>query len=225
MVRNVIKQNRLFKNIDDESLERMIVCSRAGLKKYKRGDVVFFQEEEARKLFVLLKGRVAIIKHLVSGRKNILYEIEEGQVFGEHYFFGENQIYKYGAQAVTDIEIMEIPWEFFYCFCNDACSHHRQLIQNMLEILSMKEWLTIKKLNIVSSSSLKERISTWLMDEMDENNVVALRMNREELADYLGVARPSLSRSLMKMQDDGMIKVDKDKIHILNREKIENLCN
>jgi CRP-like cAMP-binding protein len=63
------------------------------------------------------------------------------------------------------------------------------------------------------------------MDESDENGVVQLKMNREELADYLGVARPSLSRALMRMQKEEMIEVDRCRIKILNYEKIENFCN
>lgn len=225
MFQETIEKNRLFRGIEGEELERMLICSKARYKKYGRGEAIFHQEEEARKIFVLLKGRTAIVRHLISGRKNILYEVDEGQVFGEQYFFGGNPIYKYGAQASTDIEVLEIPWEFFHCFCSEACGHHRQLVQNMLEILSMKEWIAVKKLNVVSATSLKERISTWLMDEADANDIVRLKMNREELADYLGVARPSLSRALMKMQSEGMIEVNKRFIRILDKEKIISFCN
>ena len=63
------------------------------------------------------------------------------------------------------------------------------------------------------------------MDEAREDGVVQLKMNREELADYLGVARPSLSRALMKMQNEGMIEVDRTHIKILDIEKLENFCN
>lgn len=61
----------------------------------------------------------------------------------------------------------------------------------------------------------------WLLDEAGEDDVVRMEMNREELADYLGVARPSLSRTLMKMQNEGIIEVGKKTIRILQREKIE----
>ena len=157
-----VERNKLFKGIEKDSLNRMLVCSKAQYKKYKKGETVFHQEMEAKVIYALLSGRVAIVKHLISGRKNILYEVGPGDVFGEHYFFGDSRIYKYGAEAYTDIEVLEIPWQFLFCFCNEACKHHQQLVQNMLEILSMKEWMTIKKLNIVSTVSLTERISTWL---------------------------------------------------------------
>ena len=46
-------------------------------------------------------------------------------------------------------------------------------------------------------------------------------MKREDLADYLSTTRPSLSRELSKMADEGLIKVGGDCIEILDRNGIE----
>ena len=48
-------------------------------------------------------------------------------------------------------------------------------------------------------------------------------MKREQLADFLGVARPSLSRELMKMQGDGLIAVEKKYIIIKDEQALELL--
>ena len=45
-------------------------------------------------------------------------------------------------------------------------------------------------------------------------------MNREELADYLGVTRPSLSRTMMELQKMGLIKVDGRKVWIMDMEEL-----
>ena len=92
-------------------------------------------------------------------------------------------------------------------------------------MLSIKEELAVKKINIVSAVSLKERISIWILEEADEYGIVRVEMNREDLADYLGVARPSLSRTLMQMQGEGMIEVGKKQIRILDVKKIQTLSN
>ena len=221
----VIRKHKLFRGIAPDHLERMLECSKSRYKKYKKGEMIFHQEDDACCLYVLLKGRVMIVKHLISGRKNTLYEVMENQIFGEHYIFGDTMTYQYGAQASTDIEVLEMPSTFFYSICAENCGHHQTLMRNVLGILATKEWLSIKKLNIVSAASLKERISIWLMDEADEDGIVQLKMNREELADYLGVARPSLSRALMRMQSEGMLEVGRNHIRILDDEKIEKFCN
>lgn len=218
---DIIEKNELFYGITGADLERMLLCSKSRLKHYRQGEVLFSQEDKPCYLFALLKGRVALVRNLISGRKNIFYEVEEGSVFGEHYFFSGDQSYWYGAEACTKTEILEIPLEFFYCFCDEACEHHKQLTRNMLTILSKKEWTTLQKLQIVSPTSLKERISIWLLEEADDKGVVKLKMNRESLANYLGVARPSLSRTLMKLQTEGLLEVGKEEIRILKMDELE----
>ena len=52
---------------------------------------------------------------------------------------------------------------------------------------------------------------------------IKLAMNREELADYLGTTRPSLSRELMKMQQEQLIETDKNMIKIVDRAALEIL--
>ena len=93
----------------------------------------------------------------------------------------------------------------------------------MLEIFSRKEFHITKKLHIVSTASLRERIAIWLIDSMDSEGKVVMRMKREELADFLGVARPSLSRELMRMQSDGLIEVSKKCICIKDKNAVEML--
>ena len=215
----VVGNNRLFQGISETELKRMLGCAKFNYKKYHKGDVIFRQDESVENFYVLMKGRVSIAKHLISGKKNILY------IVGENHIFGEEQSYQYGAWAISEVELIEMPKTFFYSFCSNACEHHKQLIQNILEMLSMKEWLAVKKINIVSAVSLKERISIWMLEEADDQGVVQVEMNREELADYLGVARPSLSRTLMQMQSEGTIEVEKKQIRILDIKKIRTLCN
>ena len=193
------------------------------MKKYPAGTYVFEQGGLPTRLFLLLSGQVQICKDFTSGKRDVLYLVEAGNVFGEIFLFGNRERYWYDAVAVTDIAVLEMPWNFFYHFCSNACDHHKQLTQNMLEILSENNFKITRKLHIVTTSSLRERIAIWLIDSMDEEENVELRMNREQLADFLGVARPSLSRELMRMQADGLIQVSKKKIAIRNRQALE-LC-
>ena len=68
-----------------------------------------------------------------------------------------------------------------------------------------------------------ERIALWLLEQAAEGDVIKLAMNREELADYLGTTRPSLSRELMKMQQEQLIETDKNMIKIVDRAALEIL--
>ncbi len=92
----------------------------------------------------------------------------------------------------------------------------------MLSILAQKAYYLNQKLNILSSNTLRQKISKLLLRNSSKDGNVILKMNREELADFLNVARPSLSRELMKMQEDGLIKIDKNKIKIIDFNEMQN---
>ncbi len=93
----------------------------------------------------------------------------------------------------------------------------------MLEIQSEKNFKMTRKLHLLSGTTLRERIALWLLEQAADGDAVKLAMNREELADYLGTTRPSLSRELMKMQQEQLIETDKYTIKIIDRNALETL--
>lgn len=214
---------KLFQQITESETQRILNCSKARIRKYPEGSYVFEQGGLPNRLFLLLDGKIQICKDFTSGKRDVLYLVETGNVFGETFLFGDRKRYWYDAVAVTDVTVLEMPWDFFYHFCSNACEHHKQLTQNMLEILSENNFKITRKLHLISTSSLRERIAIWLIDSADEEGNVELHMNREQLADFLGVARPSLSRELMKMQKDGLVEVGRNRIKICDKDAVEML--
>lgn len=218
-----VEHCKLFQKITEPEVERILNCSKSVIKKYPEGSYIFAQDEIPTKLFLLLEGKVQICKDFRNGKRDILYLVEPGNVFGEIFLFGDKKHYWYDALTISDVKVLELPWDFFYHFCSNACDHHKQLTQNMLEILSENNFEITRKLHIVTTASLRERITIWLWDAVDENGVVQLQMNREQLADFLGVARPSLSRELMRMQKDGLIEAVGKTIVVKDKATIEQV--
>lgn len=231
MVENIKDCDRihLFRDIKKEEIEKMFRCSRTVERFFEDGNYIFRQGETPRNLFLVLEGSVMISKDFASGKRDVLFMIGQGDVFGEMFLFADAKAYWYDALAQGKVRILEIPWEFFYCFCSNACEHHRMITRNMLEIQSEKNFEMTRKLHLLSGTTLRERIALWLIEQTEEDggvtgtDLVRLSMNREELADYLGTTRPSLSRELMKMQQEQLIEADKNTIRIMNREALKML--
>lgn len=227
MVENIKNCDRihLFRDIRKEEIEKMFRCSRTVERSFEEGDYIFRQGETPKNLFLVLEGAVMISKDFASGKRDVLFMIGQGDVFGEMFLFADAKAYWYDAIAQGKVKILEIPWEFFYCFCSNACEHHRMITRNMLEIQSEKNFTMTRKLHLLSGTTLRERIALWLIEQTDgtDTDIVRLVMNREELADYLGTTRPSLSRELMKMQQEQLIEADKNTIRILDRNTLELL--
>ena len=213
----------LFRNISEDEIEKMFRCSKTVERFFEDGYYIFRQGETPKNLFLVLEGTVMISKDFASGKRDVLFMVGQGDVFGEMFLFADTKVYWYDAIAQENVRVLEIPWEFFYCFCSNACEHHRMITRNMLEIQSEKNFKMTRKLHLLSGTTLRERIALWLMEQVVESDIVKLTMNREELADYLGTTRPSLSRELMKMQQEHLIETEKNIIKIVNRDALEIL--
>lgn len=219
-----LKNSPLFENMTEEDINGCLRCSGSEVVLYKKEDIIFFQKEVPKKLYILLEGSVAVCSDSFSGKRNIITTFNgSGELFGEVFLFLTGKKYDNYAQAVEDSRVLQMPKDFLYHTCKETCGYHSKLISNMLSILAKKAYHLNQKLQIMSSATLREKIAKVLVKNALPNGNVRLAMNREELADFLNVARPSLSRELMKMQEEGLVTIDKRKIVITNLDELKSI--
>ena len=218
-----LKNSPLFADMSEDDIQRCLTCSCAEVVTYEKEELVFLQSDKPSKVLILLEGTIVICNDSVSGKRSIVTTVERGgELFGEVFLFLNKQEYDHYAQAVTTVKVLQIPREFFYRTCGENCHYHAKLISNMLSILAQKAYYLNRKLQIMSCGTLRQKIIKTLLQNASEDGRVCLSMNREEFADFLNVARPSLSRELMKMQEEELIKIAKKEIVILQLEELQN---
>lgn len=219
-----LKKSPLFARMSDQDIESCLQCSRAEMMHYERDSMIFYQHDEPRKLMVLVEGAVVVGNDTSGGRRSIVATLDQpGELFGEVFLFLRKGEYDHYAQTIAPTTILQIPKEFLYHTCGEACGHHQTLISNMLSILAQKAYFLNQRLQIVSCTTLRQKIAKVLLQSRAEDGLVNLPMNREELADFLGSARPSLSRELMKMHHDGLLLMKGRAIFVPDAEKLQNL--
>jgi len=187
----------------------------------KKNDYIFFQGDVPNKLYLILNGEVELGSINVNGKVLRITNISEGEDFGEVELFLNKDRYSGYAKAKTDVKLLEIAKDFFGGRCEKNCSHHSKVVFNMLELFAKRTDENNQQLEVLTSGNLKQRIATYLLEHADNNNLVSLSMNREELALYLNTTRPSLSRTLLSLQEDGFIHLSSRKsIKILDAEAL-----
>ena len=98
----------------------------------------------------------------------------------------------------------------------------RLVQRNLMRILARKAYFMHTKLKVLSSGSLREKIIRYLFWGMDGEGKIHLDVNRENWAQYLAVARPSLSRELGTMQQEGLLEVRGREIRVLDKAAFES---
>lgn len=175
---------------------------------YEADSVIFSRGDLPTHLHILRAGMVTICNYAPNGERKVITTISSpGDSFGEVYLFLESQAYDFFAVAQTDCTIQNIPKSL--AFSNP------DLMALLLTQFARKAYTLNRRVQILSNSSLREKLLMYFQQAKNQHNQVLLPGTRDDLADFLSTTRPSLSRELMRMQDEGLIAVNKKTITLL----------
>ncbi|EPF28435.1 Crp/Fnr family transcriptional regulator [Treponema medium] len=215
--------NPLFKDIPVEDLKSYLTAIRAKNTVYQKDSFIFFEGDLPKALFVLKSGVVQIEKNDADGKRIIMNRFETPEtVFGEVYAFLQSIPYDYSCRIIADAEILSIPANIFSTSAT-LPAVQTKIVQNLLSILAHKAYFLNQKLLIFSSFTLRKKIAVYLLQQAHGQPKITLTLNREAMAEYLAVPRPSLSRELMNMQKDKLLTISNDTITI-NIDRLEDLA-
>lgn len=165
-------------------------------KTWERQELIFQKMDEPRYLYVLLQGQICVCDESEDGNRNILTIISEKEdCFGEVYLFMDMP-YPFYAEAMKKSKVLMIPRE--------VLREYGQISQNLNVMLSQKAYTLSQKLKLLMKDSLREKILEYIQQHGD------VVLKRHEMASYLGVSRPALSKELYRMVDDGLLVIDEN---------------
>ncbi len=216
MLNGVVKNCMLFENMPEEDLASLLGCLKPRIRKIARNDIANSEGDPFDGIGIVLSGQAAVVKENSSGSRTILTLLRPGDLFGEMAAFSGNGRWPATIVAQSACSIMYIPPDKILGQCENACTGHRRLIMNMLGILSRRAMTLSRKLEYLSIKSMRGRIARFLVEQYKKSGQTTfmLAMNRNELADFLNVSRPSLSRELCRMRDDGLLDFHRSSLQL-----------
>lgn len=215
-----LEDNVLFVGLSDSEIES-IIDEMGAVEEYDEDEYIFSQDETPEYLFILLDGMVSVENIDENGKRSIVNVFKDsGTIFGEVYLFLGERMYDYSARSMKKSKILKLSREFFDNIYD--YEYGKIINSNMLNILSGKALYLNQKLLLLSEVKLRQKLNNFILNNMDDDMIVRLKLNREELADFLGTTRPSLSRELMKMESDGVIETEKSIIIVKNIFELKN---
>ena len=207
----------LFAGISPEDCKTMLGCIGYHIGTFHKGDIVAFEDENIKHIGIIISGAVDMIKEDLWGNKTLLVRICQNDLFGETFVCGNNNQSVVTLLVSEDAQILFIPFDRVMHSCTMACVFHHQLIENMVTIIAQKNRDLIRKVEVVSKRSIREKLLAYLsiQAQAQQSRYFEIPLGRVELAEYLCVDRSALTRELVKMKADGLIDYDKNCFRIL----------
>lgn len=211
-----LKEISIFKNLSDEEIKELTSETEIIEKSYDKDAYVFRVGDRSGDLFFLREGALSVYQIDSNGKRYIFQKFDKPVLFGEVYAY-LNEPFDFDAVCDKDSRILIIK-DFKGLFDR---SDNQKFLKSYISFLSNKCMALSKKNQITSQMSLRQKITKYFL-EIEEDGKINLNMNRQALADFLTTTRPSLSRELSKMADDGLIEIKGSKIAI-NKEKLAEI--
>ncbi len=217
----------IFASLNDEELRKIV--SLVIQKKYSKGSMICREGEPLDNLLLINKGKVKIFRNSAEGKEQILYILAEGDFFGERNLFLKQKLAEYNAETMEDTLICMVTRQDCQQLLLQYPAIGIKIMEELCERLDKME-------NLLSSISPREtnsRICLMLAEfrnkygktQPDGTIVIDLPINREEMANYIGVTRETISRKLNALKEMGIIDlIGNKKLLIINEKALENTC-
>ena len=215
----ILRGNIYFEGLDTSALG--MVAEHMHLHLFKRKETIFLEEEKSAGLHILKRGSAKIYRLSPQGRQYIVNILTEGDTFNEVSVFGGggNPV---NAATLEESEIWIIEGKIL----RELPLAHPLYAQKIINNFANNLRNLVHRVSGMAFYQVTHRLARLLIklpeDSLSgENNA---RLTQDQIAARLGSVREVIARSLKELERGGAIRVEKRRIYIVDREKLESFA-
>lgn len=208
----------IFSSLSDEDIQKISLMT--GDLSFEKGELIVYEGEKANRLYLINQGQVKLSKYNKQGKEQILHILSSGDFFGELNLLKAGT-YSFNAEAITEVRV---------------CTLHKKKLKNLI---MQKPEIALKTMEVIgenlselqtlaqnlATNEVEVRLAQLLLNLKKEygtntNNgtEIIMPITREDMSNYTGVARETISRKLSKFQQQGIIELIGNKKVIIKEE-------
>ena len=214
-----LRASPFFSHIQEKTLKRIL--EKVSTKTYGRGQLIFQRGDAASAFFVVLSGKVKVRVISESGKEQVLHFYEAGSSFGEAAVLGQGN-FPADAHVMEETRVARVPAEPFLAEIRQDPDFALQVMRSMS--LRLVEFAQI--IESLSIHEVKGRLANYLHQAQvagGNGETFELPVSKGELSRLLGTTAESLSRTLRKLSEEGVISVKGRRITILLADQLQQL--
>ncbi len=208
-----------FDGLEPAALDRLAASMRS--RRFRRGEVIFHVGDPGDALFVIVSGEVKISLPSETGDEAILATLRPGDVFGELALL-DGAPRSASASALTPAETVVLPRERFRELIATETGVRDALLASIAGELR-RLTTHVEELHFLDITG---RLAAGLVRLAREGGTsmpdgsVRLRTNltQADLAAMVGCTRQSVNKLLGQFTDDGLVRLERDAIVVVDLE-------
>jgi CRP/FNR family transcriptional regulator len=205
-----------FQDLAEPDLRRLVALSVE--LRLSPGQVLFFEGEACRGMYVVYQGRVRVYKASPDGREQVLTVAREGQSFAEVPVFdgGPNPA---SADAMEASTVYLFPRDELLSLVRSS----PEIALGVLRVFAQRLRRMTLLVEDLSFRHVTSRVAKLLLQSAREPSDSGQRLTQQEMAAMIGTAREVVARSLRTLEQQGAIQMQRGQVVIVRPDLLERL--
>jgi CRP/FNR family transcriptional regulator len=182
------------------------------LKKFPIGAVILQEDSYIKAIPLVLKGSLKVMRTDPQGHEILLYYITPGESCIMSFLGGiHNETSKLKAVAEEDCEILFIPVEK----ASEWIKKFPEWSDFIFKLYHKRFEELLTAVNAIAFQKLDSRLLQLLKQKAELYKSKEISITHQQLADELGTAREAVSRVIKQMENEGLVKLARNKISLM----------
>jgi CRP/FNR family transcriptional regulator, cyclic AMP receptor protein len=223
-VSDALREVSLFQDIAPDELQ--VLSHQVVRKDYSRNELIFSQEDRGDGLYIVASGHVSITRQNPNGDELILAMYVPGEYFGELALF-DDEPRSASASAIDECSLYFLSRAAFRSFLGT----HPTALLSCLEVIVGQLRRCTDLADEIALLDVRSRLARRLLrlakqgvlesERSQPAGTTSYRITQQQLANMMGATRESVNKHLNGFVDEGMIRLERGHIHVLDFKKLE----
>jgi len=187
--------------------------------KAERGEILVFEGEPAELLYFVVAGVVKVFKTSADGKEQIYRIIRPGDSFNDVPILtgGVNLA---SAAAMSAVVLNGIKKKDLEAVSRE----YPQVALNIIKVLSLRVEELTSLVEDFSFRRVSSRVAKILLEHIGNGDGERPRLTQQEMAAMIGTAREMVGRSFKNLEEEGAIRIERNRIIIINQEILKKIA-
>lgn len=210
---NCLQNTSLFAELEHSELSMYIHPEDYKECTFPADTLIAHQGEHCHQLAYIIDGDLIAQQLATDGKQLTVNQFSSNDFFAAAILSADTPCYPFNISTTSSTRILYID----YSAIENLLNHSITFSANYRHFLSEKIMMFKDKVELLQYRDVRSRLLTYLQNESlyHQSPTFRLRHTKTAIADMIGVARPSVSRELKHMIDDGLVRVEGKWVELL----------
>lgn len=182
------------------------------VKTFSEGEPILNENAYIRAIPIVISGSIKVLRTDDEGREILLYYIKSGESCIMSFLGGlHHDTSKVKAIAEEDTDVLFIPVDKV----PELIKKYPEWLDYIFRLYHKRFEELLDVVNAVAFKKMDERLLNFIRKKTEISGAKTLYVTHEQLAGELGTARVVVSRLLKQMEDEGLVRLGRNKITLL----------